>query len=404
MENWKEYRIQDVCAKIVSGGTPLTSNPEFYNPGTIPWLKTGEVNYSYIFETENFISEKGLNNSSAKLIPVNSIIVAMYGQGDTAGRVAVNKIPLATNQACCNLQIDESKAHYGFVYYFLWTQYQQLVLYKTGGAQPNLNVDKIKKLKIHLPPLPTQRRIASILSTYDDLIQNYKRQIAALQSAASELYKEWFVRFRFPGYKSAKFDNGLPEGWKVEKLSNFCIITDGTHDTPKQVEDGVPLVTGKAVKNGEIDFSIPYNISLEDHEKIKKRSGLKSGDILFSNIGTVGNTCLVNYDREFSVKNMIIFKPNSIEKSMYLFHLITSDSCQQLFSAQTNGSTQQFLGLDFMRKFKILIPTNEIILLFGKKVNLINQKIQKLRDQITNLTTQRDLLLPRLMSGKLSVE
>ena len=143
---------------------------------------------------------------------------------------------------------------------------------------------------------------------------------------------------------------------------------------------------------------------IEDHEKIKKRSGLKTGDILFSNIGTVGNSCLVEYDREFSVKNMIIFKPETIEKSMYLYYLITSDSCQQLFSAQTNGSTQQFLGLDFMRNFKILVPENSIISEFGKKQEVIYAKIRNLRKQITNLTQQRDLLLPRLMSGKLEVE
>ncbi len=289
-----------------------------------------------------------------------------------------------------------------YVYYFLQTMH--LERYNAGVGVPTLNQNHLHSLKILIHDLPTQQKIASILSAYDNLIQNYKKQIEALQTAASELYKEWFVRFRFPGYQTTKFENGIPEGWKVERLSNYCKITDGTHDTPLQVEEGIPLVTGKAVKKGEIDFSIPYNISIEDHEKIKKRSGLKTGDILFSNIGTVGNSCLVEYDREFSVKNMIIFKPETIEKSMYLYYLITSDSCQQLFSAQTNGSTQQFLGLDFMRNFKILVPENSIISEFGKKQEVIYAKIRNLRKQITNLTQQRDLLLPRLMSGKLEVE
>ncbi|MBB5219034.1 restriction endonuclease subunit S [Treponema rectale] len=287
----------------------------------------------------------------------------------------------------------KSKLWYGFVNNYI-----------SGSAQPGMNARVFGKFNFPYVPLPTQQKIASILSAYDNLIQNYKKQIEALQTAASELYKEWFVRFRFPGWQTTEFENGIPKGWKVERLSNYCKITDGTHDTPLQVEEGIPLVTGKAVKKGEIDFSIPYNISIEDHEKIKKRSGLKTGDILFSNIGTVGNSCLVEYDREFSVKNMIIFKPETIEKSMYLYYLITSDSCQQLFSAQTNGSTQQFLGLDFMRNFKILVPENSIISEFGKKQEVIYAKIRNLRKQITILTQQRNLLLPRLMSGKLEVK
>lgn len=301
----------------------------------------------------------------------------------------------------------ENKTDSDYVFNLMSMQFiRNLAANSMTGASGRQRADLgfIKRIKWNFPPLPTQQKIASILSAYDNLIQNYKKQIEALQTGACELYKEWFVRFRFPGYQTAEFENGIPEGWKVERLSNYCKITDGTHDTPLQVEEGIPLVTGKAVKKGEIDFSIPYNISIEDHEKIKKRSGLKTGDILFSNIGTVGNSCLVEYDREFSVKNMIIFKPETIEKSMYLYYLITSDSCQQLFSAQTNGSTQQFLGLDFMRNFKILVPENSIISEFGKKQEVIYAKIRNLRKQITNLTQQRDLLLPRLMSGKLEVE
>ena len=291
-----------------------------------------------------------------------------------------------------------------FTYYFKNQYFRKCISNASGGTNiQNLNQEILSKHKVRIPPLSTQQKIASILSAYDNLIQNYKKQIEALQTAASELYKEWFVRFRFPGYQTTRFENGIPEEWKVERLSNYCKITDGTHDTPLQVEEGIPLVTGKAVKKGEIDFSIPYNISIEDHEKIKKRSGLKTGDILFSNIGTVGNSCLVEYDREFSVKNMIIFEPETIEKSMYLYYLIISDTCQQLFSAQTNGSTQQFLGLDFMRNFKILVPENSIISEFGKKQEVIYAKIKNLRKQITNLTQQRDLLLPRLMSGRIEI-
>lgn len=103
---YETKKIEAICTKVTSGGTPKSTNTTYYNPKEIPWLKTGEVNYCRIYDTETYISKEGLTHSSAKLIPENSVIVAMYGQGDTAGRVAINKIPLCTNQACLNLIIN----------------------------------------------------------------------------------------------------------------------------------------------------------------------------------------------------------------------------------------------------------------------------------------------------------
>ena len=294
-----------------------------------------------------------------------------------------------------------------FLYYMFssWAMKVSITNRAYGAAnQANVSPSDILSIKFNFPNYECQKKIGLILSRYDEAIENNNKRMKLLEQMAQNLYKEWFVRFRFPGYENCEFENGIPVGWKVEKLGNFCKITDGTHDTPAQVEEGIPLVTGKAIINGRIDFSIPYNISVEDHEKIKKRSGLKTGDILFSNIGTIGNVCLVNYDREFSVKNMIIFKPESINQSMYLFYLLNSDSIQSLFTAQTNGASQQFLGLDFMRRFKILLPSEEIIKLFGEKEVLIIQQINIFQQQNQNLAKQRDLLLPRLMSGKLEVK
>lgn len=295
-----------------------------------------------------------------------------------------------------------------FVYYYLSTntlcKHFSNIAELSQTTFPSISAKDIAKIEIPNLSIFQQSKIANILSRYDEAIENNNKRIKLLEQMAQNLYKEWFVRFRFPGWENCEFENGIPVGWKVEKLGNFCKITDGTHDTPAQVEEGIPLVTGKAIRNGRIDFSIPYNISVEDHEKIKKRSGLKTGDILFSNIGTIGNVCLVNYDREFSVKNMIIFKPESINQSMYLFYLLNSDSIQSLFTAQTNGASQQFLGLDFMRRFKILLPSEEIIKLFGEKEVLIIQQINIFQQQNQNLAKQRDLLLPRLMSGKIEVK
>ncbi len=235
------------------------------------------------------------------------------------------------------------------------------------------------------------------------MIKANNERIELLEQVAQELYREWFVRFRFPGYENVEFENGLPEGWKIKRMNEFCYVTDGTHDTPKPVDVGVPLVTGRCISSGFVDFDAAYNISEADHEGIKKRSGLKSGDILFSNIGTVGNCCIVDYDREFSVKNVIIFKPETMRDTAYLYYWMTSSTIQEIFGIQTNGASQQFVGLTFMRKYKLLVPKDDILEAFADKVLPIVEQKRLLHQENLNLAAQRDMLLPRLMSGKLEV-
>ena len=165
---WREVRLGEVCNKVCSGGTPKSTNPNYYN-GDIPWLNTKEVNFNRIYQTEQKITTEGFNNSSVKWIEANSIIIAMYGA--TAAKVAIAKIKLTTNQACCNLTINSDIADYRYIYYSIMDNYHELNSLANGGAQQNLNSQIIKDYKILLPPLPTQQKIASILSSLDDKIE-----------------------------------------------------------------------------------------------------------------------------------------------------------------------------------------------------------------------------------------
>ena len=291
-----------------------------------------------------------------------------------------------------------------YLYYSIGLKLHQMKANASGTATKFLTQPILNSINIEYRDILEQKRIADILSAYDNLIENNNKRIKLLEQMAENLYKEWFVRFRFPGYENTKFVDDIPSDWQILRMSDFCYVTDGTHDTPKHVnDDGVPLVTGKCIKNGFIDFNESYNISYQDHESISKRSGLKTGDILFSNIGTVGTTCLVNYDREFSVKNVIILKPDNIKVSNYLYSWLNSDSIQAIFATQTNGASQQFVGLNFMRRFKILVPNANVLDLYSDRIKPIRTEIVKLHDINENLIKQRDMLLPRLMSGKLEV-
>jgi len=247
----------------------------------------------------------------------------------------------------------------------------------------------IKRIKWNFPPLPTQRRIASILSTYDALIQNYKRQIAALQSAASELYKEWFVRFRFPGYKNAKFDNGLPEGWKVEKLGELGIISAGG-DKPSVFSEVKTDICKIPIFSNGIENDGLYGYT--DKPAINKES------VTVSARGTVGFVCFRGEPYLPIVRLLSITPKDTHLTAKYLFYYLKDAHLDG------NGTSQQQITIPMIAKKKIVVPNENVLNAFEKIITPIFDQIKKANLQITNLTTQRDLLLPRLMSGKLSVE
>lgn len=174
-----------ISARVSSGGTPSSDRTEYYG-GDIPWLRTQEVDYVDICSTGLTITEEGLRNSSAKWIPANCVIVAMYGA--TAAKVAINTIPLTTNQACCNLQIDESQAEYRYVFHWISKEYERLKSLGEG-SQSNLNAQRVKNYPIPLPTLPEQKRIVSILDSFDALVNDLSIGLPAELAARRKQYE-----------------------------------------------------------------------------------------------------------------------------------------------------------------------------------------------------------------------
>ena len=179
--------ISEVCIKISSGGTPSTTRSDFYGGG-IPWLRTQEVDFGVIDSTGMTITEAGLRGSAAKWIPENCVIVAMYGA--TAAKVAINGIPMTTNQACCNLQVDPERANFRFVFHWMSNEY--LRLKGLGeGSQSNLNAQKIKDYPIVVPPLEEQNRIVEILDKFDALVNDLSIGLPAELAARRKQYEHY---------------------------------------------------------------------------------------------------------------------------------------------------------------------------------------------------------------------
>ena len=183
-------KISSICKRIVSGGTPNTTIDRYYQ-GNIPWLRTEEVDFCYVYETKKHISEEAIANSSTKMIPVNCVIIAMYGA--TAAKCCINKIPLCTNQACCNLEIDDTLALYKFVFYNICKEYEKLKSLGEG-SQNNISGQKIKDYRIPIPSLAIQQSIVEKLDAFESLISSLKEEIA-LRQKQYEYYREKLLTF-----------------------------------------------------------------------------------------------------------------------------------------------------------------------------------------------------------------
>lgn len=297
-----------------------------------------------------------------------------------------------------------------YVYYFLQTMH--LEQYNAGAGVPTLNQNHLHSLKILIHKLPTQQKIASILSAYDNLIQNYKKQIEALQTGTCELYKEWFVRFRFPGWQNAKFENGIPEGWKYLKLSEFGYeVESGNRPAggiDDSLEDGIPSLGAESIdKLGYFDYSNVKLVPREFYDKMKRGHGKDNDILLYKDGAYIGKVTLFRNGfpfKEYAVnEHVFLLRSNNKDYQNYLYFTL---NMPQYFTQMQNlnrNAAQPGLARGDLDRIKILVPNEKVIEKFNKLINPMIDNIFSYSKQITNLTQQRDLLLPRLMSGKLEV-
>ena len=275
-----------------------------------------------------------------------------------------------------------------FVYYFLKQSYiRNLAANSMTGASGRQRADLkfIKKIKFDLPSLPIQQKIASILSSYDCLIENNTRRIRLLEQMAENLYKEWFVRFRFPEHENVEMVNGLPKRWKVKRYEEELNIRYGKGLSTEQLkEEGYPVFGS----NGQIGFYDSY--MYEDPQILISCRGASSGIVNIS------------LPKSFITSNSLICERTEKTESLYeylKYYFLNNNLVQY----QT-GSAQPQITINNIVKLKLLVPELKVQRSFSEKIRVIDMEIYNLQSQIQLLTRQRDLLLPRLMSGKLEVK
>lgn len=400
---WKEVRLGDICTRVCSGGTPKSTNLSYYG-GEIPWLNTKEIDFNRIYSTEKTITDSGLNNSSAKWIVPNTVTVAMYGA--TAGKSCIVKVPMTTNQACCNLTINNEVADYEFVYYLLKNDYTTLASLANGGAQQNLNAQIIKDYVLQMPSLADQRRIASILSSLDRKIELNNKINADLEEMAQAIFKNWFVDFE--PFKDGKFVDSelgmIPEGWKVGTIGDIVEFQNGfTFSSKDFSENGeYKIITIKSVQDGCLVTEGSSKVT-EYPTKMPAYCKLQSGDILLSLTGNVGRCCLVTETNLLLNQRVAKIKAKECYDNSFSYALFRLKETKELLISISRGTAQANLSPVEASKLPMVIPSEDARKSFSMISDSIMNKIISIHIENSRLSSLRDTLLPRLMSGELEV-
>ena len=398
-----EVVLNDICELIVD-----CPHSTAYDEGTgYPLVRTPNIGRGrLIYSGMHRVCEEVYNKRNARAIPQTNDLI--FAREATAGNVALiqegEKVCLG--QRTVLIRPNANLVNPAFLTYHLLAPEQQYKLLSTanGATVAHVNMPTIRNLKLSLPPLATQHRIATILSRYDSLIENYQKQIKLLEEAAQRLYKEWFVDLHFPGHENTNIVDGVPEGWEKKKISDVCETVGGGTPSTK-----VPAY----YKGGRIKWVTPTDITrnncicLLDTDKKITEEGLRNsstkmvpaGTILMTSRASVGYFGIADFE-VCTNQGFISCIPIPNMQMYLLFNLMSRvDEIRK----KAGGSTYLEISKSVFRNFDIVCPSEIILLQFQDKASLVLKKEKTLSLQLRLLTEARDRLLPKLMSGEITV-
>lgn len=352
---WEQRKVSDI-ATITAGGTPSTSKPSYWKPKEIPWLSSGEVHKKYVTETDNMISEEGLNNSSAKWIEEGSVLIALAGQGKTRGTAAIARIPLTTNQSIAAIKFDESVSP-DYAFQNLDSRYDELRNISSGdGTRGGLNKQLLSDLEITLPTLEEQKKLGDYFYTLDHLITLHQRECEQAKK-----YKKYMLQKMFPQNGSnvpeIRF-SGFTYAWEQRKLPEFVTFYNGQTYTPDDVqESGTLVLRSSNVKNGEIVDADNVYINPE----IASADNVQEGDIIV--VVRNGSRALIG--KHAQIKDP---KPNTVigafmsgmrsEHSSFVNALLDTSAFENEIAKNMGATINQITGYMFS-KMEFVIPTDD---------------------------------------------
>lgn len=394
--------LKNLATFIGSGCTPSRKNISYWNNADVPWLKTEQLGEYKITCTNECVSQKAVDECNLRIYPENTISIAMYSEGKTRGRVSLLGIPMATNQACCNVEIDTEKINLLYVYHYLRGQYENL-RQLSADVRKNLNSDDIKNFPIRHPEdRETQDKIVALLGALDDKIALNKKINATLEAIAKTLYDYWFVQFDFPDengkpYKtsggkmiySSEFGCDIPAGWEIKTLGD--LLTENTTLFNQQtIEPTIDLsvMPSSSISLNELSSSEMFSTNLFN---------MKEGEILFGSIRPYLKKAGIAPCNGVVVGT--VYSYQSKKELDYTFALFTV-CCDKFFDYAvkvSTGTRMPIIKSENILSYKIAY-SEDVVRLFD--MPNLKRTICKNVQENHRLATLRDWLLPILMNGQ----
>jgi type I restriction enzyme S subunit len=428
--SWNLCTIQDLQdkgeAQLKTGpfGTQLHAS-DYVETGT-PVINVRNIGFGEIREEKlEFIAEQTVQRLSSHLLEAGDIVFGRKGAVERHAFINPKYARWFQGSDCLRLRVKSESIDSRFLsYYFLTEHHKQWMINQCshGATMASLNQAIISRIPLLLPPIHTQRKIVSILSAYDRLIENNTRRIEILEEMARSIYREWFVKFRFPGHEQVQMVDSelglIPEGWEalpIDELIKRGILEknqDGNHGEkhPKStdyVASGIPFIMAKDLSNNIIDLENCQFISYKQAQSLRVGFA-KTGDVLLTHKATMGRVAIVPQVEKFIVLTPQVtyfrIKDYSLLNQAFLYCTFTSDRFQDILSGQSDQSTRKFISITNQRNIKILYPSPSWINKFGEIIKDVLGLKESLYSKNANLRQTRDLLLPRLISGEIDVE
>lgn len=416
MSKWRNYALSDIM-HIIGGGTPKTSISEYWD-GDIPWLSVVDFgnDNKRVFKTEKTITEKGLNNSSTKILKSGQIIISARG---TVGELAVLASDMAFNQSCYGLDARRSICTNDFLYYLLKCKVSELKQNSHGAVFDTITKSTFENIYVNVPDLPTQTAIAEVLSSLDDKIELNNKINAELEALVQTLFKRWFVEFEFPNengepYKSSggemvESEMGMiPKGWEVGSFGQICKVVAGyafkSKDFKAVGEHGILKI--RNVDGKVVDVTNTQFVSSEVVHRISSKFRVEPGDILIAMTGAeVGKIGIVPDSLKSVWLNQRVgkFVPIIENSDIFVYQLFNAKSLTEAVRSAAMGSAQPNISSTGIESLKIVIPTREMILKYSQINSEGFQLLYKSLGENQTISKIRDTLLPKLISGDLEV-
>ena len=424
-DGWCVRKIEELCDRVTSGGTPSRARPEFYQNGVVNWFKTKELKDCSLYESEEKISQEGLASSSAKVFPPDTVLMALYGDGKTITSLGILRREAATNQACCAMIPSGRHCIARFLFYSLLFHRNDFLQVATGGAQRNLSGQLIRRFSINTPPLAEQIAIARVLGTLDDKIELNRRMNATLEAMARALFQSWFVDFdpvraKLDGRKPAGIDAAIaahfpasfqesklgriPKGWEIGSiLRQADLLSGGTPktDVPAYWNGDVPWASAKDVSQCGEAFLVTTERTITklgvDESSTKIIPAFAT--VVVARGATTGRLTMFGHSMAM---NQTCYGLRSKVDAPFVLYCNARHFIERLVQGG-HGSIFDTITTSTFEATEVLLPPKQVLLAFDQQVAPLFQQVCANLHQSRTLATLRDTLLPKLLSGELQV-